>query len=51
MDKFLIEGPVRLSGEVTISGAVCRRLLLKNCSKFYTMAIDSYLAEKLLARA
>jgi len=37
--------------DVSISGALCKRLLLKTGSKFYRTAIDAYLAEKLVARA
>jgi hypothetical protein len=36
--------------EVNINGIFCKRLLLKNGAKFYAMAIDSYLAERLVAR-
>ena len=37
--------------DVTINGALCKRLLLKTGAKFYRTATDAYLAEKLLARA
>jgi len=37
--------------EVNINGAFVKRLLLKNGAKFYGIAIDAYLAERLLARA
>jgi hypothetical protein len=37
--------------EITINGATARRLVLKSSAKYYTQALDGYLAEKLVARA
>ncbi len=37
--------------DVSINGALCKRLLLKTGAKFYRTAIDAYLTEKLVARA
>ena len=37
--------------ELNVNGIFVKRLLLKNGAKYYAMAIDSYLADRLLARA
>lgn len=41
----------RFIDEVNINGVFVKRLLLKNGAKFYGIAIDAYLAERLLSRA
>jgi hypothetical protein len=50
LGKLAAETP-RTVEDVSINGALCKRLLLKTGAKFYRTAIDAYLAEKLVARA
>ncbi|MCY3023903.1 MAG: DUF4954 family protein, partial [Planctomycetota bacterium] len=41
----------RAVDEVNVNGALVRRLILKSGAKYYTLALETYLTEKLVARA